>query len=58
MLQARPSAFVHMGIDGGEWGRMMHSLTYDFDDEALPVGANYLVLLVEQLRQHQSTCLW
>lgn len=44
MLQARPGAFVFLGTgDGPE----LHSDTYDFDDEVIPVGVSYWVRLVE-----------
>jgi len=44
MLQARPGAFVFLGT--GE-GPELHSDTYDFDDEVIPVGVSYWVRLVE-----------
>jgi hippurate hydrolase len=44
MLQARPGAFVFLGTgDGPE----LHSDTYDFNDEVIPVGVSYWVRLVE-----------
>jgi amidohydrolase len=44
MLQARPGAFVFLGTgDGPE----LHSDTYDFNDEIIPVGVSYWVRLVE-----------
>ena len=49
LLQARPGAFVHLGIGGGEQGKMVHSPIYDFNDAALPLGASYWALLVERL---------
>jgi hippurate hydrolase len=45
MLQARPGAFVFLGTgDGPE----LHSDTYDFNDEVIPVGVSYWVRLVER----------
>jgi len=44
MLQARPGAFVFLGA--GE-GPELHSDTYDFNDEIIPVGVSYWVRLVE-----------
>jgi len=44
MLQARPGAFVFLGT--GE-GPELHSDTYDFNDEIIPVGVSYWVRLVE-----------
>jgi len=44
MLQARPGAFIFMG-NGDSAG--LHNPAYDFNDEAIPVGASYWVRLVE-----------
>ncbi len=44
MLQARPGAFMFLGTgDGPE----LHSDTYDFNDDVIPVGVSYWVRLVE-----------
>jgi hippurate hydrolase len=44
MLQARPGAFIFLG--NGETSEL-HSDTYDFNDEIIPVGVSYWVRLVE-----------
>jgi amidohydrolase len=44
MLQARPGAFIFLG-NGDSAG--LHHPSYDFNDEAIPVGASYWVRLVE-----------
>jgi hippurate hydrolase len=44
MLQARPGAFIFLG-NGDSAG--LHNPAYDFNDEAIPVGASYWVRLVE-----------
>jgi hippurate hydrolase len=44
MLQARPGAFIFMG--NGDTAQL-HQDTYDFNDEAIPVGCSYWVKLVE-----------
>ncbi len=44
MLEARPGAFIFMG-NGDSAG--LHNSDYDFNDEAIPVGASYLAKLVE-----------
>ena len=49
MLQARPGAIIHVGIGGGEQGRQLHTPIFDFNDEALPIGASYWARLVERL---------
>jgi amidohydrolase len=44
MLQARPGAYIFLGNgDSTE----LHSDTYDFNDEIIPVGVSYWVKLVE-----------
>jgi amidohydrolase len=45
MLDARPGAFIFMGI--GE-GPALHHPQYDFNDEAIPAGCSYWVRLVER----------
>src|SRR5262249_38627723 len=44
MLNARPGAFIFVG-NGDSAG--LHHPAYDFDDEAIPVGASYWARLVE-----------
>jgi hippurate hydrolase len=47
MLARRPGAFVWLGggAPGKDWG--LHHPKYDFNDEALPVGASFFARLVE-----------
>ena len=45
MLQARPGSYVWLGI--GEDRPRLHNPRYDFNDEALAVGASYWARLVE-----------
>lgn len=45
MLEARPGAYIFIG-NGGSAG--LHHPAYDFDDEALPLGASYWVRLIEK----------
>ena len=49
MLQKRPGAYIWMGNGGGDEGRYCHTPIYDFNDEALPIGASYWATLVERL---------
>ncbi len=44
MLEARPGAFIFVG-NGDTAG--LHNPAYDFNDDAIPVGASYWVRLVE-----------
>src|SRR3546814_12319111 len=50
MLARRPGAFVWLGggAPGKDWG-LPHP-KYDFNDDALPVGASFLAKLVEAKR--------
>ena len=43
MLQARPGAFLFIGIGPGEG---LHHPAYDFNDEAAPIGASFFARLV------------
>ena len=45
MLEARPGAFIFMG-NGDTAG--LHHEEYDFNDEAIPVGASYWAKIVEK----------
>ncbi|MCB1883757.1 MAG: amidohydrolase [Geminicoccaceae bacterium] len=46
LLEAKPGSYVWMGT-GGEAG--LHSPHFDFNDEALPIGASYWVRLASAL---------
>ncbi|MFZ1815115.1 MAG: M20 aminoacylase family protein [Rhizobiaceae bacterium] len=46
MLEARPGAFIFMG--NGDTASL-HNPDYDFNDDAIPVGASYWARLVETL---------
>jgi amidohydrolase len=49
MLQARPGAFMFMGIGaGGPSSEALHTPTSDFHDDAIPLGVGYWVSLVER----------
>jgi len=47
MLQAKPGCYVWMGNGPGTGGCLLHNPQYDFNDDALAVGASYWVKLVE-----------
>ena len=47
MLEQRPGSYIFMG--GGRPDAPLHSPQYDFNDEALTVGASYWARLVERL---------
>ena len=49
MSQVKPSCYVWLGNGPGEGGCMLHNANYDFNDDALPIGAAYWTALVEQL---------
>ncbi|CAF3918976.1 unnamed protein product [Adineta steineri] len=48
MLLERPGAFMLMGISDETMTRQLHSPTYDFNDEAIPLGVAYWINLVQQ----------
>ena len=49
MLQAKPGAFMFMGIGaGGPSSEGLHTPTYDFNDDAIPLGVQYWLSLVRQ----------
>jgi hippurate hydrolase len=47
MLEQRPGSYIFMG--GGRPDAPLHSPQYDFNDEALGVGASYWARLAERL---------
>ncbi len=49
MLRAKPGAYIFLGAGSGEGGRNLHQVSYDFNDEILPVGASYWASLVESV---------
>ncbi len=49
MAQAVPGCFVTIGIADGDRGQAaLHNAQYDFNDDALPLGASFWSALVEQ----------
>ena len=49
MLQAKAGCYVFVGNGEGEGGCMLHNPHYDFNDDVLPLGANYWASLVEHI---------
>jgi len=49
MLNEVPGAYVWRGNGGREGGCTLHNPRYDFNDEALPIGASYWATLVESV---------
>ncbi len=47
MLEARPGSFVRLGTGRGADTPLVHHPRYDFNDDALPIGASFWVKLVE-----------
>jgi len=47
MAQEKPGAYVWMGVDGATPGAPLHNPHYDFNDDALAIGASYWVNLVK-----------
>ena len=48
MLEAKRGCYVWMGTGVGERTVHVHNPRYDFNDDALPIGASYWVTLAEQ----------
>ena len=48
MLEAKPGCYVWLGAGRGADTPNIHSPQYDFNDDALPIGASYWVALAEQ----------
>jgi amidohydrolase len=48
MLQKKPGCYVWLGAGTGPDPHNIHSPHYDFNDDALPIGASYWVRLAEQ----------
>jgi len=49
MLQEKPGCYIFLGNGDGEGGCMVHHPEYDFNDDALPLGATYWAKLSENL---------
>jgi amidohydrolase len=49
MLQEKPGCYIWMGNGHGEGGCFLHNPGYDFNDEALTIGASYWASLIETL---------
>lgn len=47
MLQAKPGSYIWIGNGVGEAGGVLHSPSYDFNDDILSIGAGYWVRLAE-----------
>jgi hippurate hydrolase len=47
MVQAKPGAYIWMGVDGDTPSAPLHNPHYDFNDAALGIGASYWVNLVK-----------
>ncbi len=48
MLLEKPGCYVWLGNGPGTGGCSLHNPHYDFNDEALQIGASYWVTLAEQ----------
>ena len=57
MLQARPGCYIWLGGGRGPGTPNLHNPHYDFNDEALAIGASYWVTLAEaQLPMRAEVC--
>lgn len=48
MLQRKPGCYIWLGAGHGPGTPGLHNPQYDFNDDALPIGASYWVALAEQ----------
>src|SRR5262245_24862067 len=55
MLEARPGAFINIGISSAVGSCPVHNPHYDFNDAALPLGASLFARLVEKKLPRLST---
>lgn len=54
MLQAKPGCYIFIGNGPGDGGCLLHNPHYDFNDEALTLGASYWAKLVENVLVKQA----
>jgi hippurate hydrolase len=54
MLLERPGAMMWIGNGPGEGGCLLHNARYDFNDDALPVGASFFARLAERFLARQE----
>jgi metal-dependent amidase/aminoacylase/carboxypeptidase family protein len=47
MLKAKPGCYVFLGTASSDQDPTLHNPHYDFNDDALPIGASYWARLVE-----------
>jgi amidohydrolase len=48
MARVKPAAYIWMGVDGKAPGAPLHNPHYDFNDDALAIGASYWVNVVKE----------
>lgn len=53
MLNEKPGCYIWIGNGPGEGGCYLHNPNYDFNDEALAIGASYWARLVEKRLEKQ-----
>ena len=54
MLQAKPGCYAWLGT-GGNTSCLLHNPYYDFNDEAIPLGASYWVRLAQDFLARGAT---
>ncbi|MGE3782772.1 MAG: M20 aminoacylase family protein [Alphaproteobacteria bacterium] len=54
MLLERPGAMMWIGNGPGEGGCGLHNTRYDFNDDALPIGASFFARLAERFLARQD----
>ena len=54
MLEAKPGCYCFIGNGAGDGACMVHNPNYDFNDEALTLGATYWVTLAQNFLREQT----
>jgi len=54
MLQKKAGAYIWIGNGMGEGGCLLHNPKYDFNDDILPIGAQYWISLVQRLLKKEA----
>lgn len=55
MLKERPGCYIMIANGSGEGSCHVHNPNYDFNDDILPLGANYWVELTERILDREAT---
>jgi amidohydrolase len=57
MASVKPAAYIWMGVDGSKASAPLHNPHYDFNDDALAIGASYWVNVVKEFGKERAGSL-